>query len=211
MFIRRELKLMPRSKEQNEIIKDKRREEILVHATHVFSKKGYSATKISDIASDAALSPGLIYHYFKSKEDMFVAITEQSVGIANKVVDKVMEKQIEPGEKMKIITSKILGGEGICKDANLWLLIIQISISTAIPKAASKLFKEKYTAFNFIKSIIEEGQKKGQFSANDDAESLTTAYYSLIQGICFFYAFNAADKNAGCKIPSVDMVLKILK
>lgn len=202
---------MPRSEEQNKIIRDERREEILVHATHVFSKKGYSATKISDVAKEASLSPGLIYHYFESKEDMFLAIISKSVDIANKLVDDVVSKKLEPSQKLRIITSEILGNEGIRKDANLWLLIIQVSISEAIPKAASELFREKYTAFDIIKSIIEEGQKKGQFSTDSDAEALTTTYYSLIQGICFFCAFNASDKSISYKLPSVDMVLKVLK
>ena len=60
--------MSPRNEEQNEIIKDERREQILSAALRTFAKKGFSATKISDIVAKGDMSHGLIYHYFKSKK-----------------------------------------------------------------------------------------------------------------------------------------------
>lgn len=202
---------MPRSEEQNKIIRDERREEILKYATHVFSKKGYSATKIGDVAKEASLSPGLIYHYFDSKEDMFIAVVSQSVEIANNIVDDLKSMQCDPGEKLRLLTTQILENKDICKNACRWLLMIQVSLAAAVPEAASKLFNEKFTAIGYVKSLIEEGQKSGRFSAKEDADSLTTLYWSILQGLAFFFAFNTSDNKILYKIPDVDTILKIFK
>jgi AcrR family transcriptional regulator len=53
-----------------------RREQILNAAITVFSTKGYSRTTNSDIAREAGITPGLIYYYFESKEDLLKAIAE---------------------------------------------------------------------------------------------------------------------------------------
>ena len=55
---------MPRSKQQNQQIKDERRRQIMDAAVKIFAEKGLSATMISDIAAACDLSYGLIYHYF---------------------------------------------------------------------------------------------------------------------------------------------------
>src|SRR5688572_3481317 len=67
---------MPRSARVNQEIRDARREEILVAAVRVFASKGFGLAKIADIASEAGLSHGLVYHYFDSKEEVFAAIVD---------------------------------------------------------------------------------------------------------------------------------------
>lgn len=48
----------------------RRKQQILVAASRVFSKKGYSKTTMSDVANDAELSPGTIYLYFKNQKSI---------------------------------------------------------------------------------------------------------------------------------------------
>ena len=56
---------MPRSEEANVQIKDDRQKQILASALKVFIHKGFAATKMSDIATEAGISYGLMYHYFQ--------------------------------------------------------------------------------------------------------------------------------------------------
>lgn len=56
--------------------KDTRRQEILSAAKTVFSKNGFHATTISDVAREAQLSYGSIYWYFDSKDALFHALME---------------------------------------------------------------------------------------------------------------------------------------
>src|SRR5713226_8073515 len=53
-----------------------RREQIIDAAMRVFSQKGFSRATNKDIAREAGITPGLIYHYFESKEAVLKAIIE---------------------------------------------------------------------------------------------------------------------------------------
>ncbi|MHB8066006.1 MAG: helix-turn-helix domain-containing protein, partial [Ruminiclostridium sp.] len=60
--------------------KEKRREEILSVGLDLFIRKGYAATKISDIAEHVGMSVGLLFHYFKSKEKLYEELV--TIGIS---------------------------------------------------------------------------------------------------------------------------------
>src|SRR5687768_6727735 len=78
---------MPRSPKDNQEIRDARREELLRAAARVFAKKGFAHAKISDIAAEAGLSHGLVYHYFDSKEAVFAAIIDSMMSHVDAELD----------------------------------------------------------------------------------------------------------------------------
>src|SRR5690242_14086571 len=58
-------------------IRDTRREEIIIAARDLFSRKGYHGTSMPDIARAAGISTGLIYYVFPSKEEILVACSQR--------------------------------------------------------------------------------------------------------------------------------------
>ena len=93
--------MSPRTREAYERIKGARREEILTAARRVFARNGLAATRISDLAAEAHISQGLLYHYFPDKEALFTAIVE---GALKDSIGKVEE--ISPDKKkVKLIVS----------------------------------------------------------------------------------------------------------
>jgi TetR/AcrR family transcriptional regulator len=63
--------LSPRSKEQNDEIREQRIHSIVVATIGVFAKKGYLGTQMEDVAKEAGLAKGLVYYYFKNKQSLF--------------------------------------------------------------------------------------------------------------------------------------------
>jgi AcrR family transcriptional regulator len=61
---------MPRTKEQNEAIRVEKRRLIMGAALQLFVEKGYAAASIDKIAKEAGISKGLLYNYFRSKEEL---------------------------------------------------------------------------------------------------------------------------------------------
>jgi AcrR family transcriptional regulator len=55
---------------------ENRREQIIDAAINVFSQKGFNRTINQDIAREAGITPGLIYHYFENKNALLLAIAE---------------------------------------------------------------------------------------------------------------------------------------
>ena len=56
---------------------DRRREEIVGDAARVFAERGYDQTSVPDLAEEMGLSVGSLYHYFRSKEQILIAICDQ--------------------------------------------------------------------------------------------------------------------------------------
>lgn len=78
---------MPKTKEQYEDIRMEKRKLIYETALWLFASKGYVATSISDIAKQADISKGLMYNYFKSKEELLQAIMDNLVNEYGGMID----------------------------------------------------------------------------------------------------------------------------
>ncbi len=57
----------------------KRKQEILAAALDLFIRRGYAATKISDIAQSVGMSVGLLFHYFESKEKLYESLVRYGI------------------------------------------------------------------------------------------------------------------------------------
>lgn len=81
---------------------------ILEAATRLFMEKGYEHTSIQDIINElGGLSKGAIYHHFKSKEDILVAVTDKMTEESNKILEEIRDRADLTGkEKLKMIFKK---------------------------------------------------------------------------------------------------------
>ncbi|MGN7395922.1 TetR/AcrR family transcriptional regulator [Peribacillus frigoritolerans] len=79
---------MPRTPEENDRIRQASKEKIRAAAMELFIKQGYYATSISDIAKQAGISKGLLYNYYKGKEELLSEMVEARI----KEVVEVMEE-----------------------------------------------------------------------------------------------------------------------
>lgn len=81
---------------------------ILEAATRLFMEKGYEHTSIQDIINQlGGLSKGAIYHHFKSKEDILVAVTDRMTEESNKILEEIRDRVDLTGkEKLKMIFKK---------------------------------------------------------------------------------------------------------
>lgn len=81
--------------------KKKKREKILEAAVKVFSKKGRTATKISDIAEEAGIGKGTIYEYFQSKDEVFSASFHYFMEKLEEVITRRLFPIHDPLEKLR--------------------------------------------------------------------------------------------------------------
>ena len=78
---------MPRTPEQYEEIRNEKRQLIIDVALKLFANHGYSSTSISQIAENANISKGLLYNYFKSKEELLNAIISKTIAEMMSMID----------------------------------------------------------------------------------------------------------------------------
>ena len=95
--------MSPRTKEQFEQIKNDKKELIKETALKVFAEEGYHAASISTIAKKAQISKGLIYNYFKSKEDLLNAIFNDGYISKMHILNELKEKPIGKEEMISLL------------------------------------------------------------------------------------------------------------
>ena len=174
---------MPKSKEANQQILDKRRNHILGAALKVFAEKGFSATKISNIASEAGLSHGLMYHYFKTKDDVFTELVRSASNHLLSITKYGAEYDASPIEQIHIITEMIISVGYSTKSAYHLNIFEQAYISEGIPDAAKKIINNNQSStIKLLADIIRKGQKLGQIIEGNPLK-LAFAYLSMVRGM----------------------------
>jgi len=89
---------MPRSKVLNEQMREESRKKILSTAARLFSQQGFFTIRIAEIASEAGMSPGNIYWYFESKEEILKALLQS---VFDRVEQILVEAETWPGSGLE--------------------------------------------------------------------------------------------------------------
>jgi AcrR family transcriptional regulator len=192
---------MPRNKEANQKVKDERREQILAAALELFATKGLAATKITDISNKTGMSQGLIYHYYKSKEEVFVWLIGDAMEKMNAAALELEKIPVSAKEKIIIAADALMKGFDQKKHtAHYYFLITQTALSESFPQEAKEIVKtQNNVKYDVITKIFEEGQKDGTIKDFNPRE-MATLFFSSINGLALNKAiygncFKMPDKN----------------
>jgi AcrR family transcriptional regulator len=195
--------LSPLNKEQLHQIRDERKEQIMRAALKVFAQWGIVGTKISMIAAEAGVSQGLFYHYFKSKDEVFIALVKEALEISYTATKSLHDLPISPLEKIRYLTEAMLKEEG----KYYYLLIYQARTSENVPDEAKGLcLPYSMKAYvELLMPIFVEGQQAGEI-VTGDLEEMISSYLTILSGVM---VLNARE-NGDYRIPTVDMVMRLV-
>jgi len=167
--------------------KQKRREEILKASLNLFIRKGYAATKISDIAESVGMSAGLLFHYFKSKESVYEQLIEygmsgpmHTMGNMGEAPPLVFFEQTAEQILFYIRTDAFVAG--------MFVLMSQAFLNDAAPQSV----KDRLSGFDVYTPtarLIKKGQQEGTIREGDPM-ALAIAYWCAISGIAEQMAMN---------------------
>jgi AcrR family transcriptional regulator len=82
---------------------EERRREILTGAARAFARTGYDATNMDEIAAECGLAKGHIYHYFRSKEEIF---TEIRIYVMTRIIEELTALAREAGDHPEAVLSQ---------------------------------------------------------------------------------------------------------
>jgi AcrR family transcriptional regulator len=205
---KRKMKNMsPRTKERNSQIKDERREQILLAALKVFSRRGLAATKISDIAEAAHLSNGLVYHYFESKEDVFIELVSQAVELSAAALKEIDAMPLEPLDKIRAIAEQVMKAIHETENSAFYfLLMVQACVSDANPEEVKEIMQKASVPDEIILKIVTEGQKKGCIGAGN-AGDYVMLFWAAIQGL----ALSKIAQGERYEMPNPELLLRMFR
>ncbi len=173
------------------------------------SLKGYSATKMADIASEAGIGKGTVYEYFRSKEEIFFTLYER---LRKEFHGRVFKEDtaLPPDEKIKRFLLNALSALQQWKDMSRVLLDFWAEHRAGT--GPDFRFEELYTvARQRLASIIREGIRKGVFR-KVNAHYTASLLIGIVDGLMLQWVFSP-ERFPLTKVASqaVDVILEGLK
>lgn len=169
---------MPRSKEQFREIRELKRKQIMDSALEIFAEKGFAATSINMIATNAGISKGLIYNYFTSKEDLIntialIGFDEFLVGI-----DRNNDGKLTEDELIYFIGNTF---EKLQTNTHYWKLYFLLMVQPEV----IKLIEAKLMEFAIPLFISLEAYYKSKGVQNPMAHARLIG--AVLDGVCLNY------------------------
>lgn len=156
---------------------DKRRL-ILEAAVHVFAHKGYHAARVGDIAEEAGVAHGLLYHYFPSKEALLETIFRDTW---RDVLDAVRSVEVteETARAQLAGIAKILLRSWRRDPDLVRVLVREVTRSSHLQERIDEID----AAFAGLERIVARGQAQGEFRADLDARMVSYVFYGALEEI----------------------------
>ncbi|WP_027134934.1 TetR/AcrR family transcriptional regulator [Geminicoccus roseus] len=158
---------------------------ILAAAKTEFARKGLAGARVDTIAARAKINKRMIYHYFKSKEDLYLCVLEEAYGDLRRAERLVDFEGREPEDAIVALVEFTWGYYRA--NPELLRLIVTENIHQARYLKRSKKIREMHSPFvALIGDLLDRGVRKGVFRAGIDPNQL----YISIAALGFYYLNN---------------------
>jgi TetR/AcrR family fatty acid metabolism transcriptional regulator len=155
-------------------VEDKRRQ-LLDAAVRVFARKGYHASRVGDIAVEAGVAHGLLYHYFASKDQVLEAVFHENWSVLQARIASVEETDEPAADQLRHISAIVL---------RTWLHlpdVVRVVIREfgRSPELAERI-GELAQPIDVIQRVIARGIERGEFRKDIDSRVAATVVYGSI-------------------------------
>lgn len=183
--------------------KEKKKIKIIRTSLDLFIRKGYGATRMSDIAKEAEISVGNIFNYFPSKEKLYEELIKLGI---SKMDIKYPKNTEDPIDFFKALITNIFNMLKADKDsAKMFVLMDQALYLDNVSDEIKKNLNYSATIIESGAKFLEEGQKNGKIRPGNPY-ALAMTLFTSIQGIAQHLAVYPDSQ-----LPEVDWLLAIIK
>jgi len=165
---------------------DKRRM-ILDAAIRVFARQGFHHCRVSDIADEAGVAYGLVYHYFKSKDQVLNELFTERWSLLLAATEEVDSQDIPSREKLGAVASFII--DSYRHDPELMKVII-VEVTRAANSFGRTHLPEIRRAYDMIAKIVTDGQRRGEFRRDVDPIFASMWFYGAIEQLLSGWVFD---------------------
>ena len=162
---------------------------ILDAAVRVFARQGFHTCRVSDIADEAGVAYGLVYHYFSSKEQILDTLFLERWDVMLAAIAEADASERAPEEKLETIAGFII--DSYRHDPELMKVIIVEVTRAANTFGLTHLGKIR-DAYAGIAAIVAAGQSEGRFRAEITPEFAAQAFYGSVEQVLTGWIFESA-------------------
>ncbi|MDE3070276.1 MAG: TetR/AcrR family transcriptional regulator [Acidobacteriota bacterium] len=170
-----------------------KRDIILRAAVRVFARQGFHACRVSDIAEEAGVGYGLVYHYFASKDEVLDTIFLERWNVMIAAIRALDARPIGAREKLAGIASFIV--DSYRHDPELMKVII-VEVTRAANSFGGRHLDRIGEAYALIAAIVEGAQRDGAFRVEIDASFAAMAFYGVIEQVLTGWIFGILPEGA---------------
>ena len=170
---------------------DKRRL-ILDAAVRVFARQGFHTCRVADIADEAGVAYGLVYHYFQSKDEVLDTLFLERWELLLAAIGEIDERDIPAREKLHAIASFIV--DSYRHDRELMKVII-VEVTRAANTFGATHIGVIQRAYQRIAAIVAAAQADGSFRSAVTPEFAAMAFYGAIEQVLTGWIFGLLEEN----------------
>ena len=171
-----------------------RRRQILDAAIRVFARQGFNSCRVSDIAREANVAYGLVYHYFNSKDQVLNELFVERWSLLLTAIEEADAREIPAREKLDAAAGFIIGSYR--HDPELMKVII-IEVTRAANSFTRTHLPEIRQAYALIAKIVRDGQEEGTFRTDVDPEFASMWFYGAIEQLLTGWVFGIIPDEEG--------------
>jgi TetR/AcrR family transcriptional regulator, fatty acid metabolism regulator protein len=164
---------------------DKRRL-ILDAAVRVFARQGFHTCRVSDIADEAGVAYGLVYHYFGSKEEILNTLFLERWEVMLEAIATIDRREQSAREKLEAVASWII--DSYSRDPELMKVII-VEVTRAANSFGRTHLETISAAYDQIAAIVSRAQEEGSFKPDVSAQFAAMAFYGAIEQVLTGWIF----------------------
>lgn len=177
---------MARNQQQNEQAREARKEQIRIEALRQFAAKGLAATRIQDIAESVGMAQGLLYHYYPSKEAIYIDLVKDAMDKTLEASEGLKAMDAPAREKIGIAIKELLQTiEKSERFAETCCLIAQMADIVPPGKEKTLIEEKRKAPYRVVADIMRQGQREGSVVAGDPDE-LALLFWSSINGLAIY-------------------------
>ena len=171
-----------------------RRRQILDAAVRVFARQGFHACRVSDIAREAGVAYGLVYHYFDSKEQILNELFVERWSLLLAAIEDVDARPIPAREKLDAVAGFII--DSYRHDPELMKVII-VEVTRAANSFGRTHLPEISQAYDLIAKIVRDAQAAGDFREDVDPTFASMWFYGAIEQLLSGWVFGLIPGGDG--------------
>lgn len=165
---------------------DKRRQ-ILDAAVRVFARQGFHATRVSDIADEAGVAYGLVYHYFRSKDEVLNELFLERWSLLLAAIEEADRAGGSHRSRLAAVASFII--DSYRHDPELMKVII-VEVTRAANSFGQTHLEQIRSAYESIAKIVADGQEAGEFRADVAPLFASMSFYGAIEQLLSGWIFD---------------------
>jgi TetR/AcrR family fatty acid metabolism transcriptional regulator len=155
-----------------------RRGELLEAAVRVFAARGFHASRVGDIANEAGVAHGLLYHYFRSKEEVLETIFRETWSGLVRETERIEVSGVPFREQLRRF-ARIYLGSWLVTPELVRVLVREVARS---PEVGDRV-DEIRGLFKALRRIVESARDRGEVREDVDSAIAATAFYGALEEI----------------------------